>query len=136
MTAGGSSGTMADMSYDEELAERIRDHLGLDPDVSEKRMFGGLAFMVDGHMAVAASGQGGLLVRAEPAQAEELVARGAAEPMIMRGRPMKAWLRVPEEAVGDDGALARWVKIGTGYARSLPPKAGVSAGRPRGGASP
>ncbi len=108
------------MAYDERLAERIRQQLGLDPRVTEKRMFGGLAFLVGGHMAVAAGE--GLLVRAEPAEADALVAEGAAEPMVMNGRPMKAWLRVDAADLGEDDALARWVEIGTRCAGSLPPK--------------
>ena len=110
------------MPYDDTLAERVRAELGAAPGITEKRMFGGLAFLLNGHMAVAASGQGGLLVRADPAEAEDLVAEGAAEPMVMRGRPMKAWLRVADADLAEDAALARWVGIGTRYAASLPPK--------------
>lgn len=84
-------------------------------------MFGGLAFLVDGNMAVAASGQGGLLVRADPAHADELMAAGA-RPMVMRGREMTGWLRVDADALDSSEQLARWVTAGTGYARSLPPK--------------
>ena len=116
------------MTYDETLAERVRAQLGVTPGIEEKRMFGGLAFLLNGHMAVAASGQGGLLVRAEPAQGEELVARGAAEPMIMKGRPMKGWLRVPAADVAGDEALERWVGIEARCAGSLPPKSEALAG--------
>jgi TfoX/Sxy family transcriptional regulator of competence genes len=110
------------MAYDETLAQRIRERLAGAPGISEQRMFGGLAFLVDGRMAVAVSGQGSLLVRADPAEAEDLVARSAAEPMVMNGRPMKAWLLVAAADVAEDGALERWVGIATRYARSLPPK--------------
>ena len=110
------------MAYDEALAERIRQQLGLDPRITEKRMFGGLAFLVGGHMAVAAGGQGGLLFRADPAEADALVAEGVAERMVMNDRPMKAWLRVDAAGVAEDDALARWVGIGTRCAGSLPPR--------------
>ena len=111
------------MAYDEVLADRIRAELAGQPDVSEKKMFGGLAFLVNGHMAVAASGQGGLLVRADPATSEPLVTGGDASPMVMRGRPMDGWLRVHPDRVRTDGQLSRWVELGTSYARSLPAKA-------------
>jgi hypothetical protein len=104
------------MAYDEALAARIR---GLVPHgTTEKKMFGGLAFLVGGNMAVAASGQGGLLVRVDPAASDELVATTGAEKMVMRGRAMDGWLRVP---AGDD--LPDWVARGVAYAGSLPPKA-------------
>ncbi|HEY6960938.1 MAG TPA: TfoX/Sxy family protein [Gaiellaceae bacterium] len=106
------------MAYDEELAERIRVLLADDRDVTEKRMFGGLAFLVGGNMAVAASGQGGLLVRVDPGESDELCTQPGVEPMVMRGRAMAGWLRV-------DAALAEvepWARRGVGYARTLPPK--------------
>src|SRR5207245_2322996 len=105
--------------YDEVLAERIRTQLAGQPDVSEKKMFGGLAFLVGGHMAVAASGQGGLLVRTDPAESDALVASGDASPMVMRGRPMDGWLRMDADHVRTERRLSRWVKLGTSYARSL-----------------
>jgi TfoX/Sxy family transcriptional regulator of competence genes len=109
------------MAYDEELAERLRAQL--DPlEVTEKKMFGGLAFLIGGNMAIAASGQGGLLVRAELEESVELVATTNAQPMEMRGRPMRGWLRIDAADVADENELARWVEIGTSYARSLPPK--------------
>lgn len=111
------------MAYDEELADRIRDLLG--PAVAEtveKRMFGGLAFLVGGNMAVAASGQGGLLVRVDPELAEELVDGSGVAPMVMGGREMRNWLRVAPEFLGDDDVLSTWLDRGFGYARSLPPK--------------
>jgi TfoX/Sxy family transcriptional regulator of competence genes len=110
------------MAYDEELAERIRTRLGDRADLTEKKMFGGLAFLVGGNMAIAASGQGGILVRVDPEESDELVEATAAEPMEMRGREMAGWLRVDAADVADDGALAEWVDRGAGYAGSLPPK--------------
>jgi len=110
------------MAYDEELACRIRDRIGATPDLTEKKMFGGLAFLVGGNMAVAASGQGGLLVRVDPAESGELVAASNARPMEMRGRQMPGWLRVDSDDVRSDAALAEWVDRGVKYARSLPPK--------------
>ena len=110
------------MAFDVDLADRIREIVGVLPDVSEQRMFGGLAFLVGGNMAVAASGQGGVLVRVDPAQSDHLVATTAAEPMVMRGRPMAGWLRVEADAVRTKRQLERWVKIGTAFAGSLPPK--------------
>jgi TfoX/Sxy family transcriptional regulator of competence genes len=105
------------VAYDEAVAQQIRELLTGDTDVEEKKMFGGLAFLVSGNMAVAASGQGGLLVRVDPAEGEKLVAATKATPMEMRGRRMAGWLRVE---AGDD--LPEWVERGRAYARSLPPK--------------
>ena len=110
------------MAYDEELADRIRALVGSGVDVSEKKMFGGLAFLIGGNMAVAASGQGGILVRVDPDQSESLVATTNARLMEMRGREMQGWLRVELEDVRTKKELAPWVELGTTYARSLPPK--------------
>ena len=110
------------MAYDEELAERIRELVAGERGLTEKRMFGGLAFLVGGNMAVAASGQGGLLVRVDPDRSERLVARSTARPMEMRGREMAGWLRVDAADVRTKRQLSRWVDIGLTYARSLPPK--------------
>ena len=110
------------MAYDEALAERIRGLIGDEAGVTEKKMFGGLAFLVGGNMAVAASGQGGLMVRVDPADSEMLVRTTPAEVMVMRGRPMEGWLRVAAEDVRTKQSLAAWVKRGTGYAASLPAK--------------
>ena len=110
------------MAYDEELAGRIRALVGDGPDVAEKAMFGGLAFLIGGNMAVAASGQGGVLVRVDPEESDELVATTAAEPMEMRGRSMRGWLRVASEDVESDAELGGWVTRGTAYAASLPAK--------------
>lgn len=111
------------MAYDVELADRLRERLettlGTLP--TEKKMFGGLAFLVGGHMAVVASGQGGLMVRCAPEETDTHLAAGAA-PFEMRGRPMTGWLRVPAEAVTEDDALAGWVEVGVARAESLPPK--------------
>ena len=110
------------MAYDEDLAERIRELLDAETGVEEKKMFGGLAFLIAGNMAVAASGQGGLLVRVEPAQSDKLVASSTAYPMEMRGREMQGWLRVDADDVRTKRQLARWVTLGTRFARSLPAK--------------
>jgi TfoX/Sxy family transcriptional regulator of competence genes len=110
------------VAYDEELAERIRGLIGDQPNLTEKKMFGGLSFLIGGNMAIAASGQGGLLVRVDPEESDELVASTEATTMEMRGREMKGWLRVPSERVGTNEELAEWVERGTAYARSLPAK--------------
>jgi TfoX/Sxy family transcriptional regulator of competence genes len=110
------------VAYDEELAARIRELVGSEPDLAEQKMFGGLSFLIGGNMAVAASGQGGVLVRVDPAQSDALVATTDAYVMEMRGRQMRGWLRVDAEHVGTDPELARWVELGTAYARSLPAK--------------
>jgi TfoX/Sxy family transcriptional regulator of competence genes len=110
------------MAYDEELADRIRALLGERPGLSERKMFGGLAFLAGGNMAVAASGQGGILVRVDPDESDELVASTPAAPMEMRGRSMAGWLRVDAADVAEDAALGEWVERGWRYASSLPPK--------------
>ncbi|HEU5245010.1 MAG TPA: TfoX/Sxy family protein [Gaiellaceae bacterium] len=110
------------MAYDEQLAGRIRALLGNRAGLTEQKVFGGLAFLVGGNMAIAASGQGGILVRVDPEESDTLVATTPAEPMEMRGRSMAGWLRVDTAAVADDAVLAEWVERGTGYAASLPPK--------------
>jgi TfoX/Sxy family transcriptional regulator of competence genes len=110
------------MAYDEDLANRIRELIAADPDVTEKQMFGGLAFLVGGNMSVAASGQGGLMVRVDPEDTEALLARAHARPFEMRGREMQGWLRVDAEGVRTKRRLEPWVKRGVAHARSLPPK--------------
>jgi TfoX/Sxy family transcriptional regulator of competence genes len=110
------------VAYDEELAERIRELLGGEAGLSEKKMFGGLAFLIGGNMAVAASGQGGVLVRVDPAQSDVIVATTNAQPMEMGGRQMQGWLRVPPKDLRTKRQLAKWVRLGTTYARSLPAK--------------
>jgi TfoX/Sxy family transcriptional regulator of competence genes len=110
------------VAYDEELADRIRELVGSEPDLTERKMFGGLAFLVGGNMAVAASGQGGILVRVDPAESDALVATTNARLMEMRGRQMRGWLRVDSDDVRTKRELAKWVELGTMYARSLPAK--------------
>ncbi len=110
------------MAYDEDLADRLRAALQHQDGVEEKPMFGGLAFLVAGHMAVAASGQGGLMVRCDPDRTTELLEQPGAATFEMRGRAMKGWLRVDIEAVSDDADLQRWVDVGVGYVATLPPK--------------
>ena len=110
------------MAYDEELADRLRELLAGEPDLTEKKMFGGLAFLIGGNMAVAASGQGGVLVRVDPADSDELVETSRARVMEMRGRQMQGWLRIDANDVRTKRELARWVRLGKEYARSLPAK--------------
>ena len=110
------------MAYDEDLAHRLRELIGGDADVREKKMFGGLAFLAGGHLAVAASGKGGLMVRVDPEQTDALLAEPGAGPFEMRGRPLDGWLRVEADAVRTKRELGRWVERGLAYARSLPPK--------------
>jgi hypothetical protein len=110
------------MAYDDALASRIRDLIGPDPELTEKKMFGGLAFLIRGHMAISASGHGGVLVRADPAQADELVATTPASVAVMRGREMPGWLRVGQDDVATDDQLEPWVETAIEYARSLPPR--------------
>ena len=118
----GALTTIRTVAYDEDLADRIRELLPDDAAVSEKRMFGGLAFLVGGNMAVAASGQGGVMVRVDPTQSDSLVATSNARLVEMRGRPMQGWLRVDTQDVRTRRQLAKWVKVGVSYASSLPPK--------------
>ena len=110
------------MAYDEDLANRIREVVADEPGVTEQRMFGGLAFLIGGNMAVAASGQGGLIVRVEPEETDALVAEPHAGPFEMRGRAMRGWLRVDAEGVRTQRELEAWVTRGVAYARSLPAK--------------
>ena len=110
------------VAYDEELADRIRELVGSESDLTEKKMFGGLAFLIGSNMAVAASGQGGVLVRIDPEQSDALLATTNARLMEMRGRQMRGWLRVDPEHVRTKRQLAKWVELGTAYARSLPAK--------------
>ena len=111
------------MPHDRELADRLREAL-VPWSPTEKAMFGGVGFMVGGHMAIAASNTGGLLVRCHPDDTEALVSREGAEPFEMRGRPMAGWLRVHAEVVESDEALLDWVEVGTTYAGSLDPRSG------------
>ena len=110
------------VAYDEDLASRIRELVSSEQGVSEQRMFGGLAFLLNGNMSVSASGQGGLLLRIDPAETDELLQRPHASPFQMRGRVMQGWLRVDPEGVRTKRQLERWVARGVAYARSLPRK--------------
>jgi TfoX N-terminal domain len=110
------------MAYDEVLAERIRALIGPDPELTEKKMFGGLAFLIRGHMAISASGQGGVLVHVDPERSDELVATTTATVAVMQGREMSGWLRVAADCVATDDDLSPWVETGIAHARSLPPK--------------
>ena len=113
------------MAYDEQLAARIRELVVGESDLTEQKMFGGLAFLIGGNMAIAASGQGGLLVRVDPAETEALVARSPARPFEMRGKQMAGWLRVDAEDVRTKRELAKWVELGT--IRPLALRSGESA---------
>ena len=110
------------MAYDEDLANRVRAQLGAEERVTEKEMFGGIAFLLGGHMAVGVSGRGGLMVRVGPDATDEALSLPHARPMDMTGRPMKGWVVVAEDGVQDDADLAAWVERGARFARSLPPK--------------
>lgn len=110
------------MAYDEDLANRIRELVAGEPHITEKKMFGGLAFLVGGNMSVAASGQGGLLVHVDPEDTDVLVAKPHARPFEMRGREMQGWLRVDPEGLRTKRQLAPWVTRGVTYARSRPAK--------------
>src|SRR5690349_2915330 len=110
------------MAYDEDLADRIRELVGGEKGVEEKRMFGGLAFLINGSISVAASGRGGLMVRVPPAETEKLLAREHVEPMVMAGRETRGWLRVSADGVKTKRQLQSWVSRGVDYVRSLPPK--------------
>ena len=110
------------MAYDEARADRIRDLVAGEAGLTEMKMFGGIAFLIGGNMAVAASGQGGVMVRVDPAESESLVATTDARLVEMRGRQMQGWLRVDDEHVRTEGQLDKWVRLGTAYARSLPAK--------------
>jgi TfoX N-terminal domain len=110
------------MAYEEDLAHRVRELIGDERGVSEMRMFGGLAFLLDGNMAVAVSSKGGLMLRLDPERLDELLGRANTRPMIMRGRPAKGWLRVDPDGVKTKRQLQGWVRHGVTFARTLPPK--------------
>ena len=110
------------MAYDEDLANRIRELIATEPDLTEMKMFGGLAFLIGGNMSVGVSGQGGLMVRVESDATEVLLDEPHAQPFVMRGRAMRGWLRVGEEGVRTQEQFEPWVRRGVAYARSLPPK--------------
>ena len=110
------------MAYDEDLADRVRELVGREPRIAERRMFGGLAMMLNGNMAVVVRGAGGLMVRVAPAESERLQAEPGAQPTVMRGRPMRGWITVDPSACAGDADLARWVGRGVSYAGTLPAK--------------
>jgi len=112
----------AAMAYDQDIVDRLREHVEHEQGVTEKRMFGGHAFLINGRMAVAASSKGGLMVRVNPADTESLLQQPAAEPFRMRGREMAGWLYVRVDGTVADDELRRWVQVGVSYAKSLPPK--------------
>jgi hypothetical protein len=111
------------LPYDEALADRIRALLAGERELTERKMFGGLAFLIGGNMALAASGQGGLLIRVDPALSDTVVATTNARLMEMNGRRMRGWLRVGPEDVRTQRQLAKWVELGATHVRSLPAKA-------------
>ena len=110
------------MAYDEDLADRIRTLIADERGVTERKMFGGLAFLVGGNLAISASAQGGLMVRVAPDETDALLAKPHAQTFEMRGRAMQGWLRVNAEGVRTKRQLEPWVRRGVAYARSLPPK--------------
>lgn len=110
------------MAYDADLADRVRELIASERGVEEKRMFGGLAFLIDGNMSVAVSSKGGIMVRVPPEEAERLLARAHVEPMIMAGRQTRGWLRVHADGLRTKRQLSPWVTRGVSYAKSLPPK--------------
>lgn len=110
------------VAYDQDLAHRIRELVATEPGITEQRMFGGLAFLINGHMSVSASGRGGLLLRCDPAETDALLGKPFAGPFEMRGRVMDGWLRVDADGLRSKAQLERWVARGVAYARSLPPK--------------
>ena len=125
MTTCCSAHSMRDtagMAYDVDLADQVRARLSSEPDVTERRMFGGLAFLVAGHLAVSASGRGGLLVRADPANCDVLLADPRVAPFVMHGRPMRGWLHVDVDGSVPEQDLHGWLEHGVGFARSLPPR--------------
>jgi TfoX/Sxy family transcriptional regulator of competence genes len=110
------------MAYDEAFADRVRERVGREPGIAERRMFGGLAMMVDGNMAVVVRGVGGLMVRVDPAESEQLQTGLGVQAAVMRGRPLRGWITVDPSACAKDVDLGRWVDRGVRYARSLPSK--------------
>ncbi len=109
------------MAYDEALASRVRETLGENPEINERKMFGGIAFMLSGNMAVGVS-KDDLMVRIDPDDQDEALAQSGVRVFDMTGRPMKGWILVAPEATEDDDALLRWVEAGLDFAGSLPPK--------------
>jgi TfoX/Sxy family transcriptional regulator of competence genes len=118
------------MAYDEDLAARIRELLAADPDLTEKKMFGGLAFLIRGRLVLAVSSQGGLMIRVDPAESDKLIKSGSADVVEMRGHAMQGWVRVTSERLKNPRLLDRWVTRGTAHARSLPLKTQEPRRRP------
>jgi TfoX/Sxy family transcriptional regulator of competence genes len=112
----------ATMAYDEQLADRVREIVAGSGDFSERKMFGGLAFMVDGHMAVAASREGGIMLRVAPAETDALLAKPFCRPFQMRGKPIDGWVRIDADGIATKRQLERWVMRGVAYARTQPPR--------------
>lgn len=110
------------MAYDEALAEKVRKLMAGESGLTEKRMFGGLAMLLNGNMAVAVRGRGGLMIRVDPDKSDAMLDDAGASIAVMRGRPMQGWIVVESDAVAKPADLKRWVKRGTAYARTLPPK--------------
>jgi TfoX/Sxy family transcriptional regulator of competence genes len=110
------------MAYDEELAHRVRELMAGEPGLTEKRMFGGLAFLLDGNMSVGISSQGGLMVRVDPDATDDLLSRPHTRPFEMRGRSMAGWIRVAPEGLATKRQLNPWVRRGVAFARTLPAK--------------
>ena len=110
------------MAYDEDLAHRVRAVANREPGITEKAMFGGLAFLVHGNMAVVVRGKGGLMVRVAPQDYERRLADRGAQPAVMRGRPMSGWIIVDPEVLVRAADVRRWVSYGLTYGRTLPPK--------------
>lgn len=109
------------MAHDEALAAALRDHFA-PLDASERAMFGGVGFMVEGHMVAAASGKGGLMIRCQPDRTTELIAAGGAEPVVMRDQEILGWVRVRAEDLPDEASLAAWLEPALAFVASLPPK--------------
>ena len=110
------------MPYDEDLAHRLRELLAGEDAITEKKMFGGLAFLLHGNMCVSASRNGGLLARIDPADTEAALARPHVALMEMRGRTMDGWITVAPEGLKTKRDLAAWVKRSVAFAKTLPPK--------------
>ncbi len=117
------------MAYDQDLAHRLREVLGTEAGLTERRMFGGLAFLIDGNLAVAVSREGGLLLRVPPERTDQLLTRRHTRTFVMRDRPMEGWIRVDAEGVRTKRELERWVLVGLGYARKLPKKTAAGSRR-------
>lgn len=109
------------MAYDEQLADEIRTIIGEHPGVSEREMFGGIAFLINGNMAVGVSGRE-LMVRVGKDHHDEAVARPGARTFDMGARPMRGWISVAEQGFATESGLRDWVRQGVGFAESLPAK--------------